>query len=210
MIFDSKLTFTEHYSAILRSALKTLGFVIRTTKKFKNNNAVKVLYETLIHPKLKYAALVWPLTYNKNMKELEKVQRRFLKYLSWKKYGTYSSQSADYFSLCADLNMLTLEEGKNIVAVLFIINLLEGHIDCPRFLGMILLHAPVSMPRTPLPFYIPTARTNFTKSSPLHRLLSICNYTSQNSDQVDIIDSNHSLNTSVLRSISVQLRNNVN
>lgn len=66
--------------SIALAATKTLSFVIRATKKLKNLNAVKLFYESLVHPKLEYAVLVWLPTYKTRIMSFEQVQRRFLKY----------------------------------------------------------------------------------------------------------------------------------
>lgn len=86
--FYSQLTFTDHYKNIILFAYRTLGFITRLTKNFTNLNAVKMLYVSLVRPKLEFAALVWSSNYLKYSKDLKSVQRRFLKYLAYKKYSS--------------------------------------------------------------------------------------------------------------------------
>ena len=40
IIFDTKLSFSEHYDSIVASALRALGFIIRNSKHFQNNKTL--------------------------------------------------------------------------------------------------------------------------------------------------------------------------
>lgn len=71
--FDCILTFTDHIAFITKSALRTLGFVIRATKNFKNPNAIKALYIALVCPKLEYADVVWSPIYKKDVSIIERI-----------------------------------------------------------------------------------------------------------------------------------------
>ncbi|XP_044586008.1 uncharacterized protein LOC123266045 [Cotesia glomerata] len=205
--FDSKLAFSQHYRSIALSATKTLGFVIRATKDFKNLNTIKLLFESLVRPKLEYAALVWSPTYKRHIMSLEKVQRRFLKYLSWKKNGTYPAIGIDYLELCADAGVLTLEERRSCAAILFVKNLFRGFVDCSKMLETVPINVPSRINRTKLLLRPKVSRTNFSQSSPLHRLIAVCNQIDQNGNcEVDILAYNQPLTSGVLASMITQYR----
>ncbi|XP_044577157.1 uncharacterized protein LOC123260210 [Cotesia glomerata] len=106
VIFDNNFAFTNHYSTIAASALRTLGFVIRATKNFRNLEAVKMLYSALVRPKLEYASIIWSPTYKKYAHSIEKIQRKFLKYLMYKMTGNYPARGAEYLDICRSANII--------------------------------------------------------------------------------------------------------
>ena len=56
--FKSNLRFSDHYNSIINEAYRELGFVIRHSKHFKNIDSVVRLFNYLVRPYLKYAALI--------------------------------------------------------------------------------------------------------------------------------------------------------
>jgi hypothetical protein len=56
-----------------------------------NTDTVKRLYFAFVRSKLEYASVVWSTGYKSQIEDLEKIQRRLLKYLSFKVDGTYPS-----------------------------------------------------------------------------------------------------------------------
>lgn len=79
VLLDNALTFTPHIIQVVNTALKTLRFIFRNTREFKNISAYKSLFYSLvlfcfldaIEPKINL---------------LEKVQHKFAKYLHFKMY----------------------------------------------------------------------------------------------------------------------------
>ena len=93
VIIDKKLTFNKHIEEIVQATPKTLGFIFRSTKDFTKTESFITLYNSLIKSKLQYAALIWFPNYDIHVDRLEYVQRRFLKYLSFKLDGVYPSST---------------------------------------------------------------------------------------------------------------------
>lgn len=46
--FDSNLNFNEHYTGVIASASRAVGFLIRATRDFTNPNALIMLFYTLV------------------------------------------------------------------------------------------------------------------------------------------------------------------
>ena len=94
VMMDKKLSFGQHIEDIVQSALKSLGFLIRSASSFNNLSTISVLFNTFVKSKLIYATLAWSPSYNYAIDRLEAVQRRFLKYLSFRLDGVYPQKSA--------------------------------------------------------------------------------------------------------------------
>jgi hypothetical protein len=56
VIFDSKLSFSEHIRTIARTAFRALGSVLRTGKEFSDIATLKLLYITYVRSRLKRLA----------------------------------------------------------------------------------------------------------------------------------------------------------
>ncbi|XP_044597272.1 uncharacterized protein LOC123273866 isoform X1 [Cotesia glomerata] len=204
--FDYQLTFYDHYTNLVRSTTKILGFVIRSSKKFKNLNAVKALYISLVRSRLEYASVVWSPTYKKQISLIEKVQRKFVKYFLFKKYGVHPDRGNDYLAMCAETNLLTLEERRICASVLIMTSILSNNIECPRFLEIIPIQVPQRLLRSDQPFYPPKIKNNFTSSSPLYRMIDACNTIVRQSNNFDLLESSSSISPSALASLVVNTR----
>ncbi|XP_029346800.1 uncharacterized protein LOC115034324 [Acyrthosiphon pisum] len=81
-VFDPKLDPSLHIEQIFCKALKTLGFVKQVAAKFKLVSPLKALYCSLVRPILEYGSVIWDPQTACNSVMLEKVQRKFLSYVS--------------------------------------------------------------------------------------------------------------------------------
>ncbi|XP_063915741.1 uncharacterized protein LOC135131821 [Zophobas morio] len=75
--------------AITESAFKSLGFVIRNGREFGDIETLKLLYFTYCRSCLEYASVIWSPVYNIHISSLERIQRRFLKTVSYIVDGVY-------------------------------------------------------------------------------------------------------------------------
>ncbi|KAH0811514.1 hypothetical protein GEV33_011277 [Tenebrio molitor] len=79
VVFDSKLSFTNHIESIDNSSFKSFGFVLRNGREFSDVDTLKLLYFTYVRSRLEYASIVWSPMYSIHIFSLERVQCRFLK-----------------------------------------------------------------------------------------------------------------------------------
>ena len=84
VVFDSKLSFIDHIHLKVTEATKMIGFIIRNCKMFTNIKPLKILYFSYVRSKLEYGSLIWYPYYINHKLALENVQRKFLKFLSFK------------------------------------------------------------------------------------------------------------------------------
>ena len=71
----SDLTWTKHVEETVHKANKVLGLLKRTVGR-KNQEIFSIFYKTLVRPILEYASPVWSPRLAKDIREVEKVQRR--------------------------------------------------------------------------------------------------------------------------------------
>lgn len=134
--FDAKLSFADHVNIISAAALKTLGFIFRSTKLFTNMNALKCLYCSLVRSKLEYCSVILSPFYRVHSFHLEQVQRRFLKYLYFKIYNTYPERNVDQRQLLDIFETDSLSSRRSVASVVFLVKLIRGVVDCTNLLNI--------------------------------------------------------------------------
>lgn len=99
------MTFSKHIIGIWLSASKSL--VIRSCRNFANLHAIRNLDFALVQSKLEYASLY--SIYTILTHAIEKIQKRFLKYLPFRTSGTYAERGTYYSALLAQHNFQSLK-----------------------------------------------------------------------------------------------------
>lgn len=167
VLFDSRLTFADHIIAIRNSACRSYGFLVRSSKTFTNLAALKTLYCALVRSKLEYASVVWHPHYTYQQLTLERVQKQFLKFLSFKIDNTYPNRGTDYKSLLARHNFCSLETRRTGASGLFLVKLVRGVVDAPSLLSNVNFIVPQYGTRSSDTFVTSRARTNVLYKAPL-------------------------------------------
>lgn len=167
VLFDHSMSFAPHIANLCLSASKTLGFLIRSCKSFRNSELLKKLYFSFVVSKLEYASQVWSPRYVYLQLSLEKVQRRFLKYLSFKADGVYPQQGTDYITLLDRHAVESLTCRRECHGARFIWKLVHGAIDNPFLLASLNFRIPRLSSRSSSSFALPFSRTNLLQASPL-------------------------------------------
>ena len=81
IIVSSNLDWTDHYNYISDQAHKTFGLPRRTFRNCNSTYAKKILYLSLVRPKLTYCSCVWRPYLIKDIVTLENVQQRAIKFI---------------------------------------------------------------------------------------------------------------------------------
>lgn len=165
--FDSRLSFAPHINNLCISASKVLGFVMRTCKYFRNPSIFKTLFYSFVASKLAYASPVWSPHYIYLQLQLEKIQRRFLKFLSFKLDGVYPVRNIDYGALLDRHGMRTVASRRERQGARFMWKLVHGTVDCPNLLSSLNFLVPRISSRSPPTFCLPIPRTNLLSFSPI-------------------------------------------
>lgn len=175
VVFDSKLNFSVHINNIVSASLRLLGFIVRNCKAFTNITALDTLYFSLIRSKLEYGALIWNPIFNNYISNLENVQRKFLKFLSFRIDGVYPLRGTDHAQLLTRHNFTPLRTRRILISITFLFKLLHNLIDSPFLLSKVNFLVPRPSSRRQLAFYCNLARTNVMLRSPIYNICSIFN-----------------------------------
>ena len=118
VFLSSDLSWSNHHSAIISRAYRSLGMIRRT---FHTGcvSTKRQLYLSLVRSQLSYCSPIWRPHLIKNIIKLERVQRRATKYI----LGDYSS---DYKSRLIDLHLLPLMYYYELIDLMFFINSLKN------------------------------------------------------------------------------------
>ena len=175
VIFDQKLTFAAHMNAIVLEANRTYGFIVRNCRDFINPDTIKLLYFTFVRSKLEYASPVWAPHHSTHINNLESVQRRFLKYLSFRSDGVYPPIGFPHQDLLAKHSVISLGNRRKYISLVFLFKLIHNITDCQELLSKLNFIVPRAASRNNSTFYLPTPRVNTLMHSPLYTACKNCN-----------------------------------
>lgn len=165
---DSALTFNDHINITCNRGLKLLGFLNRSLSDFHNVNCFKSLYCSFIRSVLEYACPVWSPYYGIHIQRLERVQKKFLRLISYKL--SIPVENIDYDYLLKFLSIDTLYNRRILLDLCYLFKLLNNKIDCSRLRDSVSFHSPARDTRLSVIFSIPYHRTNYGFYSPLSRM----------------------------------------
>lgn len=183
--FQANLQFSTHIDQISLKAIKTLGFLYRCTKSFDDIHCLKVLFSSLVRPILEYGSIIWNPTTSSHIQQLERVQRKFIRFIGFKRNLTYDMDNTSMQSLQLNLKLDPLLTRRNMLDTSFLFKLLNGIISCPPLLDRISFNVPQYNTRSCLTFHVKLHRTNYGKNNPLNRIL-----TSGNTSNIDFFFDN--------------------
>lgn len=173
--FDSTLCFSFNIHNSISSAMKMYGFVVRNSKDFANSATIMRIYVSFVRPKREYSALVWFPYHAGAIASLERVQRRFLKYISFRKDGFFPERGFSQSLLLERFSINSLQHRFKIQCVIFFQKLINAKYDCSAVLEKISFLADSRSVNARLKkntFYLFMPRTDILKHSPLY---NICN-----------------------------------
>ena len=104
---NSKLNWSEHIARITSKASSVLGFLQRNFKKCPTNIKVSC-YKSLVLPVLEYGCTIWDPYTNKDIRNLEMIQRRAARFIL-NDYSWYTSVS----QLLLDVNLPSLQSQRS-------------------------------------------------------------------------------------------------
>ncbi|XP_055381340.1 uncharacterized protein LOC129611940 [Condylostylus longicornis] len=176
VVFDEKLTFRQHYNAVISKANSVLGFVKRYTKEFNDPYVIKTLFVALVRPHLEYASQVWSPSYRDHVNRLEAVQKNFLRYALRNFHWENPIILPPYGDRLLLLQMKTLESRRIVADILFIVQVFMSRINFTYAKNIIEAQLnSVTRFRNNKIFNLPFHRTNYGKNEPISRMLVAVN-----------------------------------
>lgn len=180
--FDLQLSFVSHIDNVIEAAYRSYGFIVRCSGEFKESSTLKNLYYAFVRSKLEYASAVWRPHYQVHVDRLEKVQRSFLKFLSFKSDGLYPAVGTPHHELLRKHSFTELNNRRDYYSFIFLYKLVNNQISCVALLEKLNFYICRPNSRISNTFYLPTPRTNVLKFAPLHMMCTICNSVSSTLD----------------------------
>lgn len=168
---DNKLLFDTHIDHIIKKANKALGFVMRSSKEFKNLKVIKVLYCTFVRSHLEYASQIWNPRYGIYKSRIEAIQRKFLKYLDFKA----RQYSVNYEHRCKRYHFLPLELRRDISDICYLMSIAKGSVNSSDLLSKIAIKHNQRSLRSKAKLHVPMIRTNYRRNSFLPRAIAAFN-----------------------------------
>ena len=166
--FDTEFTFREHITIKIKESCRVLGFIYRNCSDFRNrNDSLKTLYYALVRSKLEYCSLIWYPVYSYMVKGIERIQRKFLKFLYRQRFGYYPHRHFEHSILLSIFGVLSLETRRVLSSINFVYKLNNFYIDCPLLLDYLNFYVPRLSSRSSRTFYCTFNRSNALKRSPI-------------------------------------------
>lgn len=174
VVFDPNLSFSSHIASKIEGAQRVAGFISRNTKKFKIEVSLH-LFDSLVVPILEYASIIWSPQYNVWVTLIERVQRKFLKCMYFRKFGIYPQRGCDQGYLLSIFNRLSLSKRRDRVILCTMFRILKGSVDCPEILAQLPFAINRLNSRKRNVFYLTCPRTNLYKNSPVYKMCQVFN-----------------------------------
>ena len=181
VMIDEKLTFSDHIDKTVTKAKGALGLLMRTFQTGKNGRslrsfnvkAVVSTYCATVRSILEFSSVVWNGAADSHMKRIERVQHKFLMWLSGRTRVT--SASFEYDDLLNFYGMATLAARRKQHDVMFIRNVHCQVIRSTYLLEKLPLAVPSRLLRNRVLFHVPHARVNTVKHGLFCRVPKMCN-----------------------------------
>ena len=167
---DTKLTFAEHINLTVSKANRALGVMIRSLQTGQAAGGLRVepilaAYLGNIRSVLEYGCVIWGGAAKTHLERLDKIQHKFLIWLSTKTCTSQPPHSLAYKDLLASFNVTSLANRRFQYDTLFAHKIISRHVDSADLLGNFPLHVPArpTRARTTSLFHVPFARVECVK-----------------------------------------------
>ncbi|CAI6371997.1 unnamed protein product [Macrosiphum euphorbiae] len=128
ILFDSKLLFNAHVSAIKNKALAVFAMIKRNCSDFHDPLTFKRLYTSLVRSLLEYASLIWDHNNVGHNDQLEKVQNEALRFIGHK-CNVQRTPHSGYGNILKLLNLEPLNVRRHLSYNTYLTDLLNNKID---------------------------------------------------------------------------------
>ena len=152
-----------------------LGFIKREMRKMLNPYCAKTLFIALVRSITEYACQVWSPYCHTHIARIESIQKRFLRFALGDLPWTDPLRLPPYTNRLRLLNMPTLQRHRDYLRLSFLVNLINGKIDCPGLLAKLNIRINSRNLRSTEFFSLNNYHTNYGRFSSLNSMLIIYN-----------------------------------
>jgi len=170
--FTYNLNFTPHINNIVKKSFQMFGFMKRVLKPINDYTAFISMYHTLIRSRLEYCSFVWSPLGQTNIDKIERVQRKFLKFISFK--CNFNNSNLSYFETCQHFNFSTLQSRRDMLDLRMFNKILSNKVDCPDLVNRIEYRVPSRRTRR-RDLFVSNHRLRVSKNSPVSRIATLAN-----------------------------------
>lgn len=117
------------------------GFIIRNSKHFKNFKTEVTLYKSLARSHLEYASEIWSSAAESHLRNIEKVQHNFIRYLA-RKYYKDTDYHIDYGHYEGLFKIEPVQQRRLLKDLSCVIKSFNGETDSSSYLYLFNLHVP--------------------------------------------------------------------
>lgn len=114
VIFTTNLSWSKHINSVCTKSLKKLGYLRRTLRTSPYETKL-LMYKTLIRPVLDYASIVWCPYKKREIKQIESVQKKAIRFIC-RRYDHHFSPT----SAITTLNLTSLSTRRDIESLKFL------------------------------------------------------------------------------------------
>lgn len=169
--FDRKMDFIGHIQFITNKAFKMLGFIKRSMKHFNSVETMKTVYCANVRSILEYASVIWSPSYSCHKQSLERVQRKFFKWVTFKLRLPTTSENYNQETI----GLMSLELRRKNFDIMLIFKVINNFIDCEYLMSKIRLNCRPEFLRTREVLHIDFTPTNYGLNNPLIRSQRLAN-----------------------------------
>ena len=171
--YQNNLLFDNHINIIIKKAIRNINYIKYNCRKFKNIKILINIYNCIVKSILMYGSCLWNPTKKGTINDLEKIQQKFLRFLSYKTKIPMKYNQHDYAPILSltKLNTLKVARAKNDLK--FIYRLKNGIINCDNFYDVLPFFESRNQPRkvSPNPIFITDNKK--IPYSALHRMYNL-------------------------------------
>ncbi|RYE05026.1 MAG: hypothetical protein EOP33_07750, partial [Rickettsiaceae bacterium] len=141
VIIDSKMNFIAHKSSVISRAKSKLGFVKRFCYNLNNIQTLKSLYSALVESILNNCSVVWLPNGQTWIDRIESVQKQFSMF-AFREYPSVANnfKISTYSSRLEKLNLDSLHKRRTESALVFLYNMINNNVHCPRLKDEIMVN----------------------------------------------------------------------
>ena len=190
IILDSKLTFQHHVDNIICKANRALGVMMRSFQSGRgtrfDRTALIAAYCANVRSVLEFCSVVWGGAAKSHTDRIERVQHKFLMWLSAHIYG--APQNLEYSRLLSYFSLCSLSARRTQHDLVFLARIFKSQIDSSLLRSYFGLAAPSRPTRQFALFAVPYARVETIRMGLFCRLPKVMNEFLRHCIRVDIFD----------------------
>ncbi|KAL1460244.1 hypothetical protein WDU94_012170 [Cyamophila willieti] len=141
---SNNLTWGPHIQNVISKAYKKLGLIIRYCQPINDIDTLTTLYKTLVKSTIEYGSVIWTPKTAVDIKTIENIQARFMRYLFKKINGFYPKypEHISYKLLIDNLPIESLDDRFLNNQMKFLQKILKYEINSPYILSQIEFRIP--------------------------------------------------------------------